>query len=329
MVEISIPLPGDKGSEAIGKALGPDASMLSFRVHEGDEAGCLNLNHAQQPRLLGVSPEAAMALRAFDQPGADESTWALLQHPMPDNTMPVLAGDLTTVEYGLQATVGLRDGTVYEYTGEDGMVWRLRVVGALPVRTGILQGSLLVDEALFTRMYPSAPGHSLWLVKSGFTDVDVGARLRHALGRNGAIVTPTHERLRLLGAVESTYLDMFLVLGGLGVVLGAAGVGLVVLRNAATRRSELAVLRAVGVPTRKVLLYLMVEHLYVLLAGLTAGVVPALVAVQPAMRNLGQAMPVLAMVAVIAAMVAAGVLGTLAAVLVAARMQIVDAMRGE
>lgn len=248
---------------------------------------------------------------------------------MPDDTIPVLAGDLTTVEYGLQAKAGVRDGSVYEYAGEDGMVWRLRVVGALPVRTGVLQGSLLVDESVFTRMYPSAPGHGLWLVRSKLPEADVSDRLRRAFGRNGGMVTPTRERLRLLGAVESTYLDMFLVLGGLGVVLGAAGVGLVVLRNAASRRGELAVLRAVGVPPRKVLLYLMMEHVYVLLAGLLAGIVPALVAVQPAMRSLGQEMPVGAMAAIIAAMVVAGLLGTLAAVRTAARFPLLEALRGE
>ena len=329
MVELSIPMPGDKGNGAVYAALDAGAVVLPFRVREGDEAGCLNLNHAVQPRLLGVSPDAAAAMRAFDLPGKGASAWSLLQHPMPDNTIPVLAGDLTTVEYGLQAKVGMRDGSVYEYAGEDGTVWRLRVVGALPVRTGVLQGSLLIDEAMFTRMYPSVPGHGLWLVRSKLPEAGVSARLQRALGRNGGMVTPTRERLRLLGAVESTYLDMFLVLGGLGVVLGAAGVGLVVLRNAAARRGELALLRAVGVPPRKVLLYLMVEYVYVLLAGLTAGVVPALVAVQPAMRSLGQGMPIGAMAAMIAAMVLAGLLGTCAAVWAAARTPLIEALRGE
>ncbi|MEI8243814.1 MAG: ABC transporter permease [bacterium] len=329
MVELSIPLPGDQADEAIRQALDAGATVLPFRAREGDEAGCLNLNRAVQPRLLGVSPEAAAAVRAFDRPGSGASVWSLLQQPMPDNTIPVLAGDLTTVEYGLQATVGLREGSVYEYAGEDGVVWRLRVVGALPVRTGVLQGSLLVDESVFTRLAPSSPGHGIWLVRSSLPEAAVSGRLRRALGRSGAIVTPTRERLRLLGAVESTYLDMFLILGGLGVVLGAAGVGLVVLRHAAARRGELALLRAVGLPPRTVLGYLMAEHVYVLLAGLAAGVVPALVAVQPAMRSLGQEMPVGAMAAMIFAMVAAGLLGTLAAVRAASRRQLLDALRGD
>ena len=334
MVETSLPMPGDTGDTLIRNALGGAGrgELLAFRVREGDEAGCLNLNHATQPRLLGVSPDAAGALRAFDPSPANASAWALLKQPMPDDTVPVLAGDLTTVEYGLQGQAGVRDGSVYAYTGEDGTVWRLRVVGALPVRTGVLQGNLIVDEATFTRMYPSAPGHGLWLVRSALPEGERAAvpeRMRRALGRHGGLVTPTRDRLQLLGAVESTYLDMFLVLGGLGVVLGAAGVGLVMLRNAAARRSELAVLRAVGVPSRQVLAYLLAEHLYVLVAGLVAGVVPALVAVQPALRSLGHGMPVGAMAAIIAAMFASGLLGTLAAVLAVSRMRLIEALRGE
>lgn len=331
LVETSIPLPGDKGDEAVRRSLEGSArsSVLPFRVREGDEAGCLNLNRAQQPRLLGVSPDAAEALRAFEGPHGGASVWSLLKRPMEDDTIPVLAGDRTTVEYGLQAKAGVRDGSIYAYAGEDGTVWRLRVVGALPVRTGILQGSLLVDESVFTRLYPSAPGHALWLVRSESPEREVADRLRRELGRAGGLVTPVRERLRMLGAVESTYLDMFLVLGGLGVALGAAGVGLVVLRNAAARRGELAVLRALGLSSRQVFAYLVSEHVYVLLAGLAAGVAPAVVAVQPAMRSLGPGMPVGAMALILATMFASGLLGTIGAVLTASRMRLVEAMRGE
>src|SRR5262249_49477355 len=31
--------------------------IVPFRVHDGDEASCLNLDKAQKPRLLGVKPE--------------------------------------------------------------------------------------------------------------------------------------------------------------------------------------------------------------------------------------------------------------------------------
>jgi len=332
MVEMSIPMPAAEAGPLLREALDAQVPLLPMRVREGDEASCLNLNRAVEPRLLGVDPEAASALSAFEQRSDDATTasvWSVLETELPDGTIPVLAGDLTTVQYGLAAKTGAGKGKVYDYTGEDGRVWRLRLMGALPVRTGILQGSLIMHRAIFTRMFPSTPGDGLWLLSSGLVENDGKARLARALGRHGGLVTPSRERLQMLGEVESTYLDMFLVMGGLGVVLGAAGVGLVVLRNAAARRRELAILRALGIPPRQTLQYLLAEYVYLLLGGLLAGVLPALVAVQPAMRNLRQEMPVGLMALLMGGMFASGLLGVLAAVLAASRMRLAEALRGE
>ena len=62
----------------------------------------------------------------------------------------------------------------------------------------------------------------------------------------GLELTTTKQRLAAFGEVENTYLSIFQILGGLGLVLGSVGVGLVVLRNMLERRNELAMLRAVG-----------------------------------------------------------------------------------
>ena len=40
-------------------------TFVPFRVREGDDASCLNLNRAQRPRLLGVKPELLADRRAF------------------------------------------------------------------------------------------------------------------------------------------------------------------------------------------------------------------------------------------------------------------------
>src|SRR5262249_21712047 len=34
-----------------------NVNVVAFRVHDGDEASCLNLNRAQKPRLLGVNSD--------------------------------------------------------------------------------------------------------------------------------------------------------------------------------------------------------------------------------------------------------------------------------
>ncbi|MCW5558625.1 MAG: ABC transporter permease, partial [Verrucomicrobiae bacterium] len=69
--EASLPVIQDlntpKGREFFGldDAAMNDVSVVSFRVRDGDDASCLNLNRAQNPRLLGVAPESLAARGAF------------------------------------------------------------------------------------------------------------------------------------------------------------------------------------------------------------------------------------------------------------------------
>jgi len=208
--------------------------------------------------------------------------------------VPALAGDLTTLRYGLKKRVGDR----MTVRGADGTGVAVRIVGALPVRTGILQGALLVDEQAFGRL---APGDGYRLFLTG------GDRAGEPRTQPGCVLESTSERLRRLGRVESVYLDMFLVLGGLGVVLGVAGMGLVVARDLVERRGELAMLRACGVDGAQVLRMLSAEYGLLVAAGLLAGVLPALAAVRPAAQALGQQeMPWGVMAGLVGAMAAAG-----------------------
>lgn len=95
----------------------------------------------------------------------------------------------------------------------------------------------------------------------------------------------------MLGAMEASYLDLFLVLGALGLLLGTAGLSLVILRGVEERRSEFALLAAVGVARRNVVRLLAAEYGVLVMAGLVSGILSALVAIQPAARSLGGALP--------------------------------------
>ena len=72
-----------------------------------------------------------------------------------------------------------------------------------------------------------------------------------------------------------------MILGGLGVVLGTLGLGALVLRNVLERRSELALLRAVGYSRKALRSMVLGEHWLLLALGLLLGSVSALVAVSP------------------------------------------------
>jgi len=382
LVTSVLPLDRARGLELARRASWPDGEaaekareeravegIVPVRVHEGDEAGCLNMARPATPRLLGLDARTMARGRAFEPENAG-GVWTPIESPLPDGTIPALAADQTMVEYSLKAKTGIADGAVFMYTGAGGRTWRVRLVGALPVRSGILEGALIVDEAQFVRMFPDE-GYRLWLcdhapkslreaedggrrtedggrrTEDGGRKTEVGGRktedgeqrtdgknpissvaaLRHP--EPGVTVETVGNRLRLLGAVESTYLDLFLVLGGLGVVLGVFGIALVILRGVEERRGELALLGAVGLSRRLVVRSLAAEYGVLVAAGLGCGVVPALVAIQPAAQALHGALPWAAMAGVLAAMALCAAACVAAAAGAATRRFDADALKEE
>jgi len=261
----------------------PNVAVVPLRVHGGDDASCLNLNRGPTPRLLGVDPQVMGALRAFDRRDADESLWRLLEGDHADGVIPALVGDTDTAMWGLKAKVGADNGDVVAYRDEAGNDVSVKLVGTLPMRLSVFQGSVLVSQADFTRLYPSENGFRVFLIDAPDEIRDrVAARLREAFGRSGMDVVSAIERLREFYAVESTYLAMFLALGGMGVTLGSLGMGVVMLRNLLERRGELAMLGAVGFRTRDILRLLVVEHATLLLAAAAIGGGAAAVSMIPA-----------------------------------------------
>ena len=87
----------------------------------------------------------------------------------------------------------------------------------------------------------------------------------------GLELTPAAERLNAFNAVQNTYLSTFQVLGGLGLLLGSAGLGVVVLRNVQERRGELGLLLAVGFRRRALHWLVLSEHGALLGPGLGVG----------------------------------------------------------
>jgi ABC-type antimicrobial peptide transport system permease subunit len=142
-------------------------------------------------------------------------------------------------------------------------------------------------------------------------------------------LTPATRRLAAFNAVQNTYLSTFQVLGGLGLLLGSAGLGVVVLRNVLERRGELALLLAVGFRPGAVKWLVIAEHAGLLCLGLGIGVVAALVAVLPALLSPGAEIPYVSLAVTVGAVLLSGLLWTWLASLVALRGRLLDALRND
>jgi ABC-type antimicrobial peptide transport system permease subunit len=307
-IPVADPLESEKGRKALRLDDGPASacSFVSMKVRDGDDASCFNLNRARTPRLIGADTAKLKALGAFVVEGG-ESPWDLLDRETSDGTVPGLAGDSTTAEWGLRMKTG-PEGDTLSYTDEDGRAVNVRLVGRLPQRVSIFQGSVLVRADSLSAMFPSEEGYRMFLVDTPdgkeprqFADV-----LTEKLSRTGMDVTTTVKRLRSFNLVESTYMSVFLVLGGLGLVLGTVGMGLAVFRNVLERRREAALLLCVGYSRREVWCMVAVEHLFLLLLGLLVGVVSSLVAMWPALGAPGVRMPAGTMAALFCALLVSG-----------------------
>jgi len=233
---------------------------VAMRVREGDDASCLNLNRAQQPRLLGVKPEDLAKRGAFG------ARWTLLDQS--GDAVPAI-GDEATVTWAL----GKKLGDTLAYTDERGRTFPLRIVGVLP--NSILQGSLVISERHFIEKFPSASGFRVFLMDS------MPEGLARSLEDKGFEPTPAWRRLAEFAQVENTYLGIFQALGGLGLLLGSVGLAIVVLRNVMERRSELALLQAVGFERHALQWLVLSEHWLLVALGVALGTGAALVAVWP------------------------------------------------
>ncbi len=338
LAESLLPVVQDLSSEEGRAELGVSAldgdvfagvSYARFRVRPGEDASCLNLYQAKNPRLL--APDGAFVAEgrfAFGRTLAESDAevanpWRLLEREFADGAVPAIA-DATSLAYALHLSVG--DDFVVNRDTDNPIT--LRIVAALT--DSIFQGELLIGEQQFVRLFPEHDGYRFFLVDTPLEQtVEVTAALEDRLADYGFDLTSAPERLAAFHRVENTYLMTFQTLGALGLLLGTLGLGAVLLRNVLERRRELALLRAVGYDTGHVSVMVLVENGLLLFGGLGAGTVCALIAIAPAWLERGGQFPVASLGGLLLAVAIAGLLSSLAATVVAVRSPLLAALRSE
>jgi hypothetical protein len=285
-IDADIPLPADPGTTHGRTVMAviltdddPDWGEMEFmplRRRDGQDISCLNLNRAVNPTILSVGDPAAWAgrFRFARSIETADNPWTLLDDTR-DGAIPVIADDETAryiLKLGIGETMEVPDGR--------GQSRKVLLVGTLAF--SIFQGELLMGGENFRVLFGDAGGFGVVLVRTAPEQM-VAARksLSRELGGYAASVEPTAELLARYQEVANTYLSTFQELGALGLMLGAAGLAVVLLRGLLERKSELALLTALGFrPGAKVRLVL-AENALLLVLGLAAGLVCALIGAGP------------------------------------------------
>jgi ABC-type lipoprotein release transport system permease subunit len=328
----SQPLDHDPRTPEGRTALGIPADALDgvtlarFRRSAGEDASCLNLYRPSRPTVLGAEASFIQQGRfAFQDslaatPAERVNPWLLLEREPEDGTIPVVA-DGTTLEYVLAKRLGDEMPL-----GDAGV--KVRFVAAL--RPGLLQSELITGERHFQRAFPDEHGYRFFLLDAPpGREADISAHLESTLSDFGFDVTEAATRLNAYHRVENTYIATFQTLGALGLLLGTVGLATVLLRNAFERRRELALLQAVGYRGRDLHRTLMSENARLLGLGLIAGLVPALLAIAPAVRQRGATAPLFTGIVLVVALFLVSAVVSSAAVAMIRRLPLLASLRSE
>ncbi|MDA7920815.1 ABC transporter permease [Verrucomicrobiales bacterium] len=309
-------------------------SALSFRVSDGDDASCLNLNRAQRPRLLGVQTDLIAEINPFSfmkmvDAEAAKRPWKLLDRmiEVEDGAPPVIPGviDQNTATYALQ--IGLGDRVSYETVS--GAAFEVEIVGFLD--TSVLQGSLIVSEANFIQFFPDAGGYQLFLIDGESPEIlePLASHLTRMFGDRGLEMRPTFQKLNEFNAVQNTYLSIFSTLGGLGIFLGTLGLAVIVSRNVLERKGQLGVMQAMGFTRRDLAGMVLSEHWFLHVSGVLVGFVAALIAVWPLLAKGLSSLPWLLLAGINGAVLLGGLVFCWVAARIVLRGDLMEAIRRE
>lgn len=265
--------------------------IVPMRLLTGDDASCLNLNRVSQPQLVGVDASrfdssARFSFARLLHSNETGHPWRLLKARFDENTIPGFA-DQNVIEWGL----GMKLGDTLTYLDESGTPLAVILVGALA--NTVFQGQVLIDEAHFTRHFPSEGGYRQFLADApGEAEKNVAESLRYVFSDQGIEIESTVNRLAVFNSVENTYLDIFSFLGFFGLLFGCTGTGIITIHQALERRREFALFRAQGFTTRRVRQLLRREQMIVFFTGVAAGLVAAFSATVPSGAAAGPAITV-------------------------------------
>ena len=277
--ESTVPVLKNLQRDSIKQNFGLDTGLniVQFKVHEGDDASCLNLNRVSNPRILGVNPrdlEGRFRFVTKTRELDDEHPWKSLNQDF-NGVIPAIA-DQTVIKWGL----GKEVGDTLVYTNHNGKEIQVKLIGG--IAPSIFQGNIIISNEHFIQQFPQISGSNVFLLdgKPG-NKQSVREELNLVFRDYGWRLTPAVQRLAEFMSVTNTYLSIFLVLGAFGLLLGTVGLAIVLARSIYQRSNELALLMAAGYSLKKVFMLLFRENMLLMGIGILGGGLSALIAVLP------------------------------------------------
>jgi ABC-type antimicrobial peptide transport system permease subunit len=288
--ESSVPLKDNLNSPAGRKEYGlddaelKDLSLVQARKTSGDDASCLNLNHITSPPLLGIDPAIFIRKGSFSFASKIKgikktNPWLTINYPAAKGTIYGIA-DQTVLQYGLK----IKPGDTLKIRTENGQI--LNVVIAAGLKSSVFQGYVIIGNENFSRYFPSIAGSQIFLADGNPELSEVYKNIiTERLSDFGVHFEPASEKLASFFVVTNTYLSVFTILGGIGMILGVVGLGFILIKNFNQRKRDFGLMMAAGFSVNRIRKIVFWEHAKILLAGIFTGILSALFATRPSIMN--------------------------------------------
>ncbi len=274
------------GKEKLGldnEELVNKTKFIQFHRLEGDDASCLNLNQVNNPQILGVNPKEFYSRKSFSfakliEGANKDKAWLELNKKYGKNIIPAFA-DQTVITWGIKKSIG----DTLKYINENGEEINLLLIGGF--NNSIFQGNIIIADSIFTKHFPSVSGSQIMLIDTDENQKELAELLESLLVDYGIVLQKTSDRLAQFNSVENTYLTVFMILGGLGVIIGTFGLGIVLLRNMIERKQEIALFIALGFTKNNVFKLIFLENLLLLIIGYVCGLIAAFIGILPSLLS--------------------------------------------
>ncbi|GHU78392.1 hypothetical protein FACS1894145_0180 [Bacteroidia bacterium] len=281
-----------------------DTRIIQMTRYSADDASCLNLNKVSQPTVLGVDmdllkttdfeiekhiyPEGKSIFEILKKFQVSSFKFQVeepeTQNSKPETRNPKVYPVLID-ETVLMWSLMLNLGDTISYESGTGKRIYLQLAGTL--KNSIFQGNVLMDKQLFSEVWGEITGSEIALIKVNETETEETKKLlSQALNEYGVRVTTTAQRLKEFNSVTDAYLNIFLTLGGLGLLLGIMSFIIVIRKDLLSRKEQISIYRSLGFTDKKIEQMLIRENRMVPLYAIAIGVLGSLTGAVSGLSNI-------------------------------------------
>lgn len=260
-----------------------EVNFVQFFTAFDDDASCLNLNRVQNPRVLATDPAKLTGRFSFVSGTSylnPENPWESLNGYIP-GVIPAIA-DQTVIQWGM----GLNVGDTLNYINARGENVKLLLVGGLA--NSVFQGNVIISEKHFLEHFSAAEGSGFALVEAPY---EMKGELKEILDfrmrEQGWVLVPSTEKLAEFNSVQNVYLNIFSLLGAIGLLIGTVGLAAIIAKSMIERKREIALMTALGFKFGNIFKMVFQEFSILFAGGLFIGTAAAFIATLPTLLDGG------------------------------------------